>query len=215
MATPDMCVYCFDALVAHFDKGPVPPPSFANQSFPLFVTWNKASKRGDGGDLRLRGCIGTFSGRPLHTGLHEYAVTSAIKDTRFDPVSKAEVSQLHCSVSLLTNFEEAPSVWDWDIGTHGIWIDFKDPSTGVHRNATYLPEVTSEQGWTKEEALESLVRKGGYKGRLTPELCAVIKLTRYQSSKHSLSYAEYCEIRKTRDGTPERLSSSSSSSSRR
>ncbi len=26
----------------------------------------------------------------------------------------------------------------------------------------YLPEVAGEQGWTKEEALESLVKKAGY-----------------------------------------------------
>jgi len=93
----------------------------------------------------------------------------------------------------LTDFEEVDSVWDWEINVHGIWIDFVD-SSGVSRSATYLPEVAGEQGWTKEEALESLVRKSGYKGALNQSLLASIKLTRYQSSKSSLTYAEYTSL---------------------
>eukprot|EP01112_Ceratiomyxa_fruticulosa_P021239 TRINITY_DN7403_c0_g4_i1.p1 TRINITY_DN7403_c0_g4~~TRINITY_DN7403_c0_g4_i1.p1 ORF type:complete len:198 (-),score=36.34 TRINITY_DN7403_c0_g4_i1:150-743(-) len=191
MATPEMCVYCFDTLIAHFDRTAIPSPDFVNDSYPLFVTWNKESRR----DTQLRGCIGTFKARGLHHGLSEYALTSALNDRRFDPVSAGEIPQLHCSVSLLTNFEDVDSAFDWEVGTHGIWIDFTDPN-GNDRNATYLPEVAGEQGWTKEEALESLVRKSGYKGRLTDDLIKQIKLTRYQSSKYSMSYKEYLDFKK-------------------
>ena len=38
---------------------------------PLFVTWNKQSRRG----LRLRGCIGTLEPRWLHAALRDYALT--------------------------------------------------------------------------------------------------------------------------------------------
>ena len=41
---------------------------------PLFVTWNKASRRGS----RLRGCIGTLEPRYLHTALKDYALTRCV-----------------------------------------------------------------------------------------------------------------------------------------
>lgn len=51
---------------------------------------------------------------------------------------------------------------DWILGVHGIRISF------IHRGrrygATYLPDVPVEQGWTKEETIESLMRKAGWDG---------------------------------------------------
>ncbi len=79
----------------------------------------------------------------LHDGLREYAITSALRDTRFDPISKEELSKLNCSVSLLTNFEPAKSWNDWQIGKHGIRIEFVNEK-GHKRNATYLPEIGKE-----------------------------------------------------------------------
>lgn len=37
----------------------------------------------------------------LHMGLREYALTSALKDSRFDPISREELSRLNVSVSIL------------------------------------------------------------------------------------------------------------------
>jgi AMMECR1 domain-containing protein len=60
---------------------------------------------------------------------------------------------------------------------------------GQKETATYLPEVMKEQQWTKEEAIESLLRKGGFRGRATSEYCMnSIVLTRYQSQKRELAY---------------------------
>jgi len=98
---------------------------------------------------------------------------------------------LECTVSLLTAFESGLG-WDaWDIGTHGLIIDFDDPVSGHGRSATYLPEVAKEQGWTKQECVDSLVQKAGYNGRVTAELREALKLTRYQSSKHSMTHEDY------------------------
>ena len=51
---------------------------------------------------------------------------------------------------------------DWTLGTHGLRISF------THRNrrhgATYLPDVAVEQGWSKEETVESLMKKAGWDG---------------------------------------------------
>jgi len=181
-----MCAYCFDTIIAYFDKREVPTPSFTNDAYPLFVTWKIKGKTGS----KLRGCIGTFSPEPLHSGLKEYAKTSAFKDKRFDPLHADEVSSLSCSISLLTNFEDGTNVWDWEVGKHGIIIEFTDPKN-VKRRATYLPEVAPEQGWDKLETIDSLINKAGWEGRITYSLRNSIQLQRYQSAKASLSYQDY------------------------
>lgn len=98
---------------------------------------------------------------------------------------------LRVSVSLLVNFERARSWEDWVVGIHGIRIRFK-ASRKVF-SATYLPEVAREQGWTKLEALESLIRKAGFSGRIDDALLGKVSLERYQSSKYSLSYQQYVD----------------------
>ncbi|KAJ1984694.1 AMME chromosomal region protein 1-like [Dimargaris cristalligena] len=158
---------------------------------PLFVTWNK---RRSSGNLDLRGCIGTFSAQPLHAGLQEFALTSALRDRRFSPITLAELPRLSCSVSLLTHFEAANNCYDWEIGTHGIWIEFSD-TYGHRRTATYLPDIAVEQRWTKMETIDSLLRKGGYTGKITDGVRHSIELTRYQSEKASLSYEEYQKLK--------------------
>ncbi|XP_028401804.1 AMMECR1-like protein [Dendronephthya gigantea] len=183
----EMAFFCFDILHAHLKRlGSPQPPKFTNSAFPLFVTW----KIGHGPDKRLRGCIGTFTAINLHVGLKDYTISSALKDSRFSPVTLEEFCKLSCSVSLLTNFEEGDNCFDWEIGIHGIRIEFYNEK-GNKRTATYLPEVAKEQGWTKVQAIDSLLRKGGYKGTITPETRNSTKLVRYRSEKVSVHYNEY------------------------
>lgn len=40
---------------------------------------------------------------------------SACKDSRFDPISMDEFNRLHCSVSLLMDFEVAEHYLDWEV----------------------------------------------------------------------------------------------------
>ena len=63
------------------------------------------------------------------------------------------------------------------------------------KTATYLPEVAVEQGWTKIQAIDSLLRKGGFKDKITEQLRRTLKTTRYQSVKYSLTYDEYMTFR--------------------
>ena len=70
---------------------------------------------------------------------------------------------------------------------HGISIRFRDAAGRAYR-ATYLPEVAAEQGWTREETVESLVRKAGYRGAIDAALIQSIHTERYQSRKASLSH---------------------------
>ena len=101
---------------------------------PIFVTWKIGKEK------RLRGCIGTFNSNPLHSTLKEFTLSSALRDSRFSPITKEEFDQLHVSVSLLVDFELCKDYIDWEVGIHGIRIDLH----GKY-NATFLPEVASER----------------------------------------------------------------------
>ena len=41
------------------------------------------------------------------------------------------------------------------------------------------------------QTIDSLLKKGGYRGQITEDVRQTIKLTRYQSEKLSISYDEY------------------------
>lgn len=72
-------------------------------------------------------------------------VHSAFNDSRFNPITLEEVPRLHVSVSILRHFEDGQDYMDWEIGIHGIRIEFTT-ERGSKRTATYLPEVAPEQG---------------------------------------------------------------------
>lgn len=103
---------------------------------------------------------------------------------------------------------------DWVLGTHGLRISF------IHRGrrygATYLPDVPVEQGWSKEETLESLMRKAGWDGSLGSvarrllrgsssshgsssnkpwDQVSDFRVVKYQGLKASASYAQWQEWR--------------------
>ncbi|TPX18164.1 uncharacterized protein E0L32_002673 [Thyridium curvatum] len=163
---------------------------------PLFVTWNTVSPRHG---HSLRGCIGTFEPQPLEEGLSSYALTSALQDVRFDPVAARELPSLEVAVTLLTDFEDAASADDWELGTHGIRISFSHH--GRRYGATYLPDVAVEQGWTKEETLVSLMRKAGWMGKKDRWRDVELSVVRYQGKKESLEYADYKKWREWVDKT--------------
>jgi len=206
LCLPEHAYYCFDVLQAHFSNSKPPPALFPDAKYPLFVTWSVRSGK-PGGHLKLRGCIGNFSPQPLGAGLANYALISALEDHRFSPIQEKELSKLECSVSLLTDFEDASNYLDWTIGVHGIYISFENPHIRdssirqvfsrrrtISRNtftATYLPDVIPEQGWDKVEAIESAVRKAGWDEDIDEELMLSVRLRRYQSRKITVSWSEY------------------------
>ena len=46
-------------------------------------------------------------------------------------------------MSLLQHFETIENVYDWEVGKHGIEIEFLDANGKMYRG-TYLPHVASE-----------------------------------------------------------------------
>ncbi|KAK2144088.1 hypothetical protein LSH36_786g00061 [Paralvinella palmiformis] len=97
---------------------------------------------------------------------------------------------LRCMRLLLISKKYIIPILDHQVGKHGIRIEFVNEK-GHKKTATYLPEVAPEQGWDRIQTIDSLLRKGGYKGQISPDVRKSIKLTRYQSEKLTVSYAEY------------------------
>lgn len=110
---------------------------------------------------------------------------------------------------------------DWTIGVHGIRIEFVG-DRGYKRSSTYLPQIAPEQGnettereserassrhpcyidrpcasvfagWDHLETIDSLLRKGGFRGPITGDVRRGIKLTRYQSQAVQMSHREWSE----------------------
>ena len=99
---------------------------------PLFVTWEIQQKHNPSSiekNYNLRGCVGTLSPRNLRSSVGEYAVISAFRDQRFNPIKLQEVELLRVAVSLLVKYEKCSDCYDWVVGTHGIIIKFHDDQT--------------------------------------------------------------------------------------
>ena len=99
-------------------------------------------------DGKLRGCIGNFSNeKPLFQIVQEMALASATRDSRFSPVKKTEMDSVEIEISVLTPMTKMNSLDELELGKHGIYIK-KGFNSG-----TFLPQVATQTGWTKEEFL--------------------------------------------------------------
>ena len=184
-----LCVFVFDILISKLTNKNIPthfPPSLNDQKFPVFVTWSK----GKGKDLR--GCIGTFYPDDLKKNLENYGLSAAFRDSRFPPISKEEIEDLNCGISILIDFEDAKDCYDWEVGKHGIQIYFEENG---QQSATFLPEVPIEHNMDKKTTLQHLIEKAGYHGKLS-KVDKKIKMRRYQSIKIFMSYKEYLNYKK-------------------
>lgn len=74
-------------------------------------------------DGNLRGCIGYSEGiKPLYQAVAEMAVAAATGDPRFPPVTKEELSDLDCEISVLTPKRRIESPEEFMVGRHGIIV---------------------------------------------------------------------------------------------
>lgn len=116
----------------------------------------------------LRGCIGRFTADiPLYEVVQEMAIASSTQDTRFMPVSEKEIPELEIEISVLSPMKRVRSADEVILGKHGIYIK-KGWSSG-----TFLPQVATETGWSREEFLGHCSRDKagiGWDGWKTAEL---------------------------------------------
>lgn len=88
----------------------------------------------------------------------------------------------------MNDFEYVDAL-DWEIGKHGIWLHFT--YKGRSYSSTFLPDVIKEQGWTKEETLEALIKKAGVRGMSDYRQLDTIKVQRYTGKKNTLTWSEF------------------------
>ncbi|MDV4343182.1 TIGR00296 family protein [Methanoculleus sp. YWC-01] len=110
---------------------------------------------------RLRGCIGLpYPIKPLGDAILEAAVSAALEDPRFPPVSRSELADLDLEVTVLTPPrpldcppEERPGCVD--VGKHGLIV------SGLGTGGLLLPQVPTEYGWSSREFLDQTCVKAG------------------------------------------------------
>jgi hypothetical protein len=116
----------------------------------------------------LRGCIGRFDpDQPLYKVVQDMAVASSTRDTRFSPVKPDELGNIKIEISVLTPLKKINSPDEIILGKHGIYIK------KGYNSGTFLPQVATSTGWTKEEFLGHCSRDKagiGWDGWKTAEL---------------------------------------------
>jgi hypothetical protein len=116
----------------------------------VFVTLNKVK----GASHSLRGCIGfPYPVKPLVEAVADSAVSAALRDPRFAPVSSGEMGSIVVEISVLTPPEtivvEEPIQYPGmvEVGRDGLIV-----SRGSNRGLL-LPQVPVDWGWNAEEFL--------------------------------------------------------------
>jgi hypothetical protein len=141
-------------------KTPIPmdAPETLMEKRGVFVTLNSVAS----GRKVLRGCIGYPEPvMPLIKAVRESAISAAVMDPRFNPVTHRELSHIMVEVSVLT-IPELVNVDDpreyakkVEVGRHGLIVE-KDWYRGL-----LLPQVPLEYGWDSEEFLSNTCIKAG------------------------------------------------------
>jgi len=143
-----------DAITTYLKKGvtiprPKDTPDKLLQKCGVFVTLHNIS-----GGRELRGCIGfPRPTLPLIDATIDAAISAAVRDPRFPPVTLSEMKEIVIEISVLTppqlikvrDPREYPS--RIRIGRDGLMIQ-KGPYSGL-----LLPQVATEEGWDPEEFL--------------------------------------------------------------
>lgn len=104
----------------------------------------------------LRGCIGRMTPElPLFQTVGRMALSAALQDPRFPPLSLSELKDVQIEISALTPYQRVDSADRIRVGEDGVLLG----SSG--QTAVFLPQVAPEQGWSRDQMLENLCRKAG------------------------------------------------------
>lgn len=143
--------YARSVLEAHLNGTSAPEApalSALQQQRACFVTLHAA------GDLR--GCIGNIQAfEALGKNIARNAVNAGCHDPRFQPLTAAELPDVDFEISVLTPFQTISSYEEFRPGIDGIILR----QSG--RSAVFLPQVATEQHWSREETLSYLAQKAG------------------------------------------------------
>jgi uncharacterized protein len=142
-------------------KHKAPPPNDLPVMFEeprgVFVTLNSGM---------LRGCIGyPYPTMKLKDAIIDAAISAAVYDYRFPPVTVSELDAITIEVTILTQPERIHSAEEIMVGKHGVIV-----KKGVHQGLL-LPQVATEYSWGSHEFLSHTFEKAGLSpGTLGAEL---------------------------------------------
>lgn len=123
-------------------------PKDLSEEYAVFVTLHENGK--------LRGCMGhTIAENTLMMAVKESAKLAGSQDPRFPPVKNGEIDNIELEITILSRMKRV--------------LDFKDIQPGVdgillrlgYNSGLFLPQVATEQGWSRKELLENIGRKAG------------------------------------------------------
>lgn len=139
-------------LENHFTKKKMPPCDISSSALlehkGAFVSLHRGEE--------LRGCIGQlFPDRELYRIVQHCVLSAALEDTRFDPVTQNEVSELEIEISVLTPFRRIRDVEEIEVGRHGLYM-VRGESRGL-----LLPQVATQYHWDRTTFLEHTCLKSG------------------------------------------------------
>ncbi len=104
----------------------------------------------------LRGCIGHIvAQQPLYTTVQHAAVNAATEDRRFPPLTPEELEEISIEISVLSPLKRITTIDEIEVGKHGLVI------VAEGRSGLLLPQVASEEGWSRQEFLQAICRKAG------------------------------------------------------
>jgi AmmeMemoRadiSam system protein A len=104
---------------------------------------------------RLRGCVGQLPSNMALIQVVAHCVrAAALEDSRFEPVTAAELLELEIEISVLSPLF-AITAEQIEIGKHGLLV-----SRGWQRGVL-LPQVAIQFGWAAERFLEETCAKAG------------------------------------------------------
>ncbi|MGH9816410.1 MAG: AmmeMemoRadiSam system protein A [Candidatus Acidiferrales bacterium] len=135
------------AAVTRQTSPPIPPLGSDSASCGVFVSLHL---RG-----RLRGCIGVLEGAgSLAETVARCAVSAALEDPRFEPLTAVELAELEFEVSVLSALRTATPD-EVEPGRHGLRVRQGDFS------GLLLPQVATRYHWSRERFLEETCNKAG------------------------------------------------------
>ncbi len=104
----------------------------------------------------LRGCIGyPDSQLPLIDVVERCAVSAAVSDPRFPPVTLSEWESVELEISVLGPMEIVRDVSEIEVGRHGLVVEFG------RRRGLLLPQVATEWAWNASEFAAQTCMKAG------------------------------------------------------
>jgi hypothetical protein len=126
----------------------------------------------------LRGCVGyPYPSKTVKEALIDAAISAALYDYRFPPVTAEELARITIEITLLTEPQKISGPAEIVVGKHGIIVR-KGPYQGL-----LLPQVAVECDWTQPQFLEQTFIKAGlspqdrraeifvFEGQIFFELC--------------------------------------------